>query len=227
MKKTILILASVALLAGLTSCNSTNVKPSKLKGAEAVMATKGREIVDYQGAMFGNPIPEWVMYVSEGQYSRLPEVMPNLKGKKVFIASQRGDNLDFVKTWSESNGIKTKVAEIFESNIALAAETNLDGVQVKDKSTTTKSVKQLTEALTSVTYTGLEEQAHYWIQTEKKDDDGNVIESTYEYYLVYAMDEELFDKQLEQAMSSVENLNTESEALKEIVRAKMEEQILY
>ena len=227
MKKTFLILTSLVLALSLTGCSTTKIKDSGLRGDGISMASRGRTIIDYKSSMFGSPIPEWVKYVTEGKVNELPTVMPNLKNKKIFVAVERGDDLDFLETWAHNVGIKSQVAEILESNIALAVETSLDGAQIKNKSSTTKSVKALTEALTSITLTGLQEESDFWIQTEKRDDNGDVVETIYEYYLVYSIDEDIFQSQLDQALEGITNVTTEAEALKEIIRVKMEEQVLY
>lgn len=227
MKKTLAVLASLAMLFTVISCGTTNeVVKTELKGTAATVATKRQQIIDYKGSMFGEPIPEWVKAVVNGEKNRLPKLLPNLEGKKIFIASERGDNIDFVKTWVDGVGLDQEIAKIFETNIAAAQQTASEGLSNEKKTSMTQSIKNFTQSLSSVRLSGLEQEADYWVQVERYDAEGNVATTYYEYYVIATMDQEIFDSQLAQALNGITDVTTESANLKEILKAKLADEVL-
>lgn len=227
MKKTLLAVLGIALMFTAISCGTTDeVAKTELKGNSANVATKRQTIVDYQGGVFGQEIPEWVKAVVNGEKNRLPKLLPNLEGKKIFIASERGSDLDFVKTWVDGVGLDQKIAKIFETNIAAAQQTVSQGLDSDKKTVMTKEIKNFTQSLTSVRLSGLEQEASYWVQVEKYDAEGNVSETYFEYYVIASMDEDIFESQLAQALTGITDVTTESASLKEILKEKLSQEVL-
>ena len=202
MKKTLLALAGIAMLLSFVSCKTTEVKESDLRGEAATVSTSvKRKIVDYKGQIFGEPIPEWVKAVVQGQTAKLDKLMPGLEDTKIFVASERGENLDFIETWANSVGLDKKISKIFETVIATSTETMLEGTSTDKKTSVEKNIKDMTASLTNVRLTGIEEKGTYWIQVEEYNEEGKVINSFYEYYIVAAMDMDAFEEQSECILS--------------------------
>ena len=230
MKKVFLIVSVVAALV-LPGCKTTSVTGSGVKGKSAVVKTGKRQIVDYQGATLGKEIPEWVILLAEGQYSQsiLATVMPNLEGRKVFVTTGRGDNLDFVQRWSDLVDIETEVAGNIERVAGKAVEAEMKGLASAKGNKTNpteldRTVNMYRASLVNVRFSGLERVASYWIETqvfEKKE----VVDDYYEYYAVWAMDENMFESQLKKAMESIDETSTESKELKELVGKRLKDSI--
>lgn len=227
--KKIIFLAVIS--AFFLSCQTTTVKGSGIKGKQAKVKVPARTIVDYQGATLGKEIPEWVALLVEGQYSQkvLTTVMPGLDKKKVFVTIGRGDNLDFVRTWSDLVDIETEVASSLERVAGKAVEAGMTGNSqtTGNKSTPSeleKNISMYRQALSTVRFSGLERIASYWIQTQttKKKE---VVDEYFEYYSVWAMDEALFNSQLDAAMKNIEETTTEANELKDIVKSKLRESL--
>ena len=134
MKKSLKVMmmsaAAVAVLAaGFTGCKTTEVAGSGIKGKSASVKNVKRQIVDYQGATLGSEIPQWVKLVSEGQYGQkvLSKAMPDLEGKKVFVVTGRGDNLDFVKSWVNLVDVETEVSGSLERVTGKVVTSKLEG----------------------------------------------------------------------------------------------------
>lgn len=231
MKKLIYgITLSLAFLS-LSACTTTKVAGSGMKGKTASVKTGKRIIIDYQGATLGKEIPEWVELLVEGQYSQpvLKSVMPNLEGKKVFVTMGRGDNLDFVQTWSDLVEIETEVGGTLERVAGKAVEAEMKGkasAQGKDVNATEmeRIINMYRASLVNVRISGLERIASYWLETQVMDGK-KVQDDYYEYYAVWAMDEGLFDKQLKAAMAKIDETTTEAKELKSIVEAKLKNSI--
>lgn len=231
MKKLIYSISlSLAFLAFL-GCTTTKVAGSGMKGKSASVKSGKRIIVDYQGATLGKEIPKWVELLVEGQYSQpvLKTVMPNLEGKKVFVTMGRGDNLDFVQTWSDLVDIETEVGGTLERVAGKAVEAEMKGrASAKGKDVDATELERIINmyraSLVNVRFSGLERIASYWLETQVMD--GKKIQDDYfEYYAVWAMDENLFDKQLKAAMAKIDETSTEAKELKTIVETKLKKSI--
>ena len=227
-KSSVLFILSAVLFIG---CATTKVSGSGIKGKTASIKTGKRVIVDYQGATLGKEIPEWVELLVEGQYSQpvLKNVMPNLEDKKVFVTMGRGDNLEFVQTWSDLVDIETEVAGTLERVAGKAVEAEMKGrASAKGKDVDATEMERLINmyraSLVNVRFSGLERIAGYWLETQVLEGK-NIIDDYYEYYAVWAMDEKLYDKQLKSAMSKIDETTTEAKELKDIVEAKLKKSI--
>lgn len=227
MKRLIGFAAALTALALFAGCASSSVKGSGVKGKAGKMVSSKIEIVDYQGASFGKEIPEWVMLVAEGQYSTnvLSKAMSDLKNKKVFVTLAQGDNLEFVKQWTDLVDVEVQVGDTMQRVVgkAVSASEVAGGKEVgKDAQPTEleRSLSMYKEAVSAVEVNGLEKVASYWIEKIVTDKNKNKIES-FEYYAVWAMDKDRYDRQIDAAMDSVQDNTSEGEKLKEILRTKL------
>lgn len=229
--RNLVLILILAISVAFTACKTTSVKGSGIKGKTASVKTSKNVIVDYQGALLGKEIPLWVEQLVEGQYSQkvLSKSMPGLDGKKVFVTIGRGDNLDFVRTWSDLVDIETEVAGTLERVAGKAVEAEMKGeasAQGNEAQTAEieRSINMYRASLVNVRFSGLERIASYWIQVESTDKN-KVISNFFEYYSVWAMDEKLFEKQLKEAMSKIDETSTEAQKLKELVSQKLADSI--
>jgi hypothetical protein len=76
------------------------------------------------------------------------------------------------------------------------------------------------EAVSTVEVNGLEKTAAYWVEKKVTDSDKSV-KDVFEYYSVWTMDQENFDRQLEAAMKNVKDNTSEGEELKETLKTKL------
>ena len=235
MKKFLAFASAVTLAVSLLSCGSTkSVTESKYKGNEPDMKALKRQIVDYQGAEFGSPVPQWVVDLSAGQYSEsaLSKTMPDLKGKKIFVTIANGDNLEFVRQWTDLVQVETEVASSLGRGAANAVEARMsgsgaqEGTEVTEKQSMEQTLNMYRTSLSSVRFSGLEKTAQYWTLSQKIDAKKNPVgEPYYTYYAVWTMEKDLFDKQLDTAIKNIDETSTEAKELKAIVRQKLSEEL--
>ena len=230
MKKLITgIVAATALL--LVGCGTTKeVKGSGIKGDAPVVKTGKRVLVDYQGATLGAEIPEWVVKIASGDYSQsaLSKVMPDLKDKKVFVTIGRGDNLDFVKQWTDLVDVETEVASSLERVAGKAVEATMNGQsnasgKTADPTELQRNIDMYRTSLSNVRFSGLEKVAQYWTETQLLNEDKAVTSDYFEYYAVWTMDAKLFQQQLNKAMENIQETTTEAKSLKSAVQTKLME----
>lgn len=225
MKKSLVCFTVIALAASLLmGCKTTKTKGSGVKGKAAKVDTGRRVLVDYQGATFGSEIPEWVKLVGQGQYSAeiLNPVMPGVGGKKVFVVTNRGNNLSYIEQWADLVKVETEVAGIMERVAGKSVEASMVG---SDNAELKETIDMYRTSLTSVRLSGLEKVGSYWIKVNVEDKDKEVVESFYEYYAVWGMDSKIFKNQLNEALKHIDQTTTESEYLKAKVTADIMDQV--
>ncbi len=235
MKKTlrmIMAVTSALLMLSFVGCKTTEVAGSGMKGKTAKMKSVKRQIADYQGATLGSEIPQWVKLVSEGQYGQkvLSKAMPDLEGRKVFVVTGRGDNLDFVKSWVNLVDIETEVSGALERVTGKVVTSKLEGANAAagsevSKTEVNKAINDYRIALQDVRISGLERVAEYWTLVEVLDKKKNVVDSYYEYYTVWSMDQKVFNVQLNKALEHIDEATTEAAELKRLVKEKLENEL--
>ena len=233
--KKILTLAAAVMAASFTfmSCGSTKiVESSNIKAKDPKVAT-GKVVLDeWQGSELGGAVPQWVVELANGNYGEaaLSKYMPEIKGKKTFVTIGYGDNLDFVRQWTDLVDVETEVASTLSRVAAKAVEAEMKGSGAKegqstvDPTKTEQAMKMYRTSLTSVRFSGLEKTAQFWTLSHKEAGKEK-FDSKYSYYAVWSIDKELFDKQLESAMTNIDETSSEEKALKEMVRQKLATQL--
>lgn len=224
MKKTISVLAAVLTLALFAGCKTTDTAKSDVGvGSKTKVDGKTYKVINSQGATFNRTVPEWVLLLVDGQYSQqvLSEAMPNLEGRKVFVVSDRGDNLDFVKRWVNLVDIETEVGATLERVTGKVVTAKFEGDNARkdgedSPTNTSKAVEDFRIAVQDVRIVGLEKVADYWVEIEVSEKK-QVVDSYYEYYSVWAMDKSLFNKQIAKAMEKIDDATTETANLKALV----------
>jgi hypothetical protein len=228
MKKSIIAaLFCVAMLTAFTGCaSSSSTKGSGIKGKSATVSTGKATIVDYQGAAFGSEIPQWVILISEGQYSAstLAKVMPEMKDKKAFVTISQGDNLEFVKQWTDLVDIEVQVGDTMQRIVgkAVSAQETAKAKETgkeKDPTEVERELQMYKEAVSAVEVNGLEKVASYWV--EKKVGEKKDAQDIFEYYAVWAMDQKAYESQLDAAMKNVKDNTSEGESLKKTLKEKL------
>ncbi|MBO4546725.1 MAG: hypothetical protein J5700_04015, partial [Treponema sp.] len=88
------IFAIVSVLAILATANVFAAK----KGKQAKVKI---EIINRPGMALGTEIPDWVQAVLEGENKKVAKALKiDLKEQQVFVFSNQGNDLEFLKTWT-------------------------------------------------------------------------------------------------------------------------------
>ena len=228
MKRFILSVLTVLALGGmLASCGST----LKLKGEEPVMNTGVPEIIDYQGLALGSQIPDWVIAIGDGSEKRVRKSLDIPSSKQIFLLQNKGEDLDFLKAWTDQVDARAEIASSIEQTVAQTVQSEMEVYQ-SDTQIKTKAAKIYSATMTNVTLNGLMKEDYYWIKTRTpKTDVANpktLLDYNYEftYYVVYTLDKDLYEKQIKQAMDDIEENDDQTEFLKEVLSEKLTSTIL-
>lgn len=221
--KFIVLLAVTMIFA--FSCASNGIK-----GGGITMSKTTPTIVNYAGASVGADIPGWVLDASNGNYSTVAKSL-GLKDRKVFVVSNSGPNKDFLQQWTDLISIETEVAGQIERTVAQAITGSEWAAQVNNETETQKMIDMYAASLKNVTLNGLEKNASYWIQTErpktgvKKPKAASDYITEYTYFVVYSMNKENFDDQLDVSMRDIDTNTDQSKFLREQVMSRLKEAI--
>ena len=233
MKKRSFILA-LAALCFLSSCGTTKVTGSGIKGKAPKVQKNYVTILDYQGASFGSEIPQWVVEIGNGNYSAeyLSPIMPGISGKKPFVVVARGDNLEFTKQWADLVDVENQVGDEMQRIVGKAVSASQKGRSkqtgdVKDATLLEQELNMYKQAVSAVELNGLEKIASYWIQKEVKPSKSSKESKVYyEYYAVWGMNKKLYDIQIQNALNSIDDNTDEGKALKETLSLKLQNMMI-
>ena len=161
MKRIILsALTALTFVGLLASCGST----LKLKGEEPIMNTGRPEVIDYQGLALGSAVPDWVIAIGDGSEKRVRKSLDIPNSKQIFILQNKGNDLDFLKAWTDQVDARAEIASSVEQTIAQTVQSEME-VRQADSQEKVKAAKIYSATMTNVTLNGLFKEDYYWIKT--------------------------------------------------------------
>ncbi len=181
------------------------------------------EIVNRPGFALGTDIPSWVEAVLEGENKQVAKALKiDTSENQIFVFSNQGDDLEFLKTWTDQVDVQRQVANSFSLAVGQSANAVFQG-KSGDEQKIQQAIDQTVKALSAIEINGLQKEAQYWIQFRKpkqgvkiskksKDSDYDYY---YEYYVVFVMNREIYDNQLDAALNGVEDNASETALLKQ------------
>lgn len=225
MKHTV-ALALLLAAALLGSCRS-----SRLQGEQPKMNTGAVEIIDYQGAALGSAIPDWVFGVDGSDEERVRKALDIKSDTKVFMAADKGTDLDLLKLRTDQVDAQARVASSIEQTVGQVVQEELD-VRQADEQTKAEAVRRYSSAVTNMTLNGLTKEASYWTKTRrpKTGVEHPTFESDYDisynYYVVYTINSALYNSQVEKAIGDVQDNDNQTQFLKEVLTDKLRNAIV-
>ena len=220
MKKFISVIAALSAAALFVSCGST--KNTVQVSSQNVKV----ERVDWQGLSTGSMPPAWLEAVTSGDVYAVAKALDvDSKQNKVFVISNSGPNLDFLKAWTDNVDVVSEVSGSMSRVVGQSVQANMTGTPEEVQ----KNVEQAVTVASSVELIGLEKRASYWVQTRRlktgvkePSSDADYEPAVYTYYVVYTMSNEVFEKSLDSAMERGISENTENASvLKQIITASL------
>lgn len=207
-----LICAAAAILTGCMS-SKANVNDVSAKA----------EVVDHKGVSFGLDIPEWTQAVAAGNKAAVKKSLGLDNDAVVFLVYQQGDNLDFLQTWADQFGARDQVASAMETTISNVAKTQISGSATDGSSTTEQNLQKYSGQVTNITLNGLQKENDYWTKTRRlkdgirKAESADDYEYTINYVAVFWMSSDLFEQQLEAALSDVDENDDQSAEIRKLI----------
>lgn len=214
--KIVKFIAAAVCLACIGSVNTFAAKKAKQQKVKV-------EIVDRLGMALGTDIPGWVEAVLEGENKKIAKSLKiDLDETQIFVFSNQGNDLEFLKTWTDQVDVQRQVANSISIAVGQSATAVLQATSGSEDSMQ-RAIDQTVKALSALELNGLLKEAQYWIQFKRpkqgvkvtKKSPESAFDYYYEYYVVFTMNRNVYDRQLEAALSGVEDNTSETKLLKE------------
>lgn len=221
MKKIIGGLLSAVVLCAFTSCGSTS-GATKVSSKDSIVksASNHAEYIDWQGLAANGDLPEWYSLVlnarSEAALRKaLSQEGDDYKNYRLWAVNSTGENLEAIKTMTDSFNIQSAVAASIAQNVAQVADRQRD-LEGPGSAITMESKAQVVDMISkNVTLNGLERITSYWAQYEIQNKKGEVVKpAIYSYVLVMGMSQERFNAQLDAAMKKIDENTNQDENLR-------------
>jgi hypothetical protein len=218
------IMGIFCVVLALASCaSSSNKAPTgTIPGTGADAPTKATNVdrirVDYQGAVTGSEIPEWVQAAIDFDTTTLQK-LPGFEGKIAIVDYGIGGELDLLRSQVNNFNVQASVAR----RISNYVEANFGGEQLGDKNTAENRsfVEEVVATFSHVKISGLAKEKEYWVKLRAIDRDKKTESEQYYYYVLYSISEQILNEQIAQAMNNVAAKTRDQEEIRANVEDAM------
>ncbi len=224
MKKSMVAIAALLAIFVSSNCFAAKKKEAKIK----------IEIINRPGMALGTEIPKWVEAVLEGDNKGIAKSLKiDLKEYQIFVFSNQGNDLEFLKTWTDQVDVQRQVANSFSMAVGQSANAVFQGSS-GDETKKKMAIDQTIKALSAMEINGLLKESQYWIQFRKPKQGMKVTSKSpdsafdyyYEYYVVFTMNRDIYDTQLDAALNGVEDNASETALLKKALSQNLREPLI-
>lgn len=198
MKRMKITFAVTAVLVLLTmSCTTTS----------ETVAVAVPQAIDWQGAEFGDPIPDWVRAVANRDYELLSN-LPEMSGKVPMAFSGEGQDRDLLEIWVDTNDASAQMVRQIQQTV-----TNTAGTLASGNKDNSESARKMAESVTGIwsqaSISGFAKMRDFWTQVQLADGS-----TEYRYYTLYGIDKENLEYQIDTVMGKIK---AETEAEEEVL----------
>ena len=203
MKRMKIAFAVTAVLVLLTmSCTTTS----------ETVAVAVPQAIDWQGAEFGDPIPDWVRAVASRDYGLLSK-LPEMSGKVPMAFSGEafsgeGQDRDLLEIWVDTNDASAQMVRQIQQTV-----TNTAGTLASGNKDNSESARKMAESVTGIwsqaSISGFAKMRDFWTQVQLADGS-----KEYRYYTLYGIDQENLEYQIDTVMGKIK---AETEAEEEVL----------
>ena len=170
-------------------------------------AVAAPQAIDWQGAEFGDPIPDWVRAVANRDYELLSN-LPEMNGKVAMAFSGEGQDRDLLEIWVDTNDASAQMVRQIQQTV-----TNTAGTLASGNKDNSESARKMAESVTGIwsqaSISGFAKMRDFWTQVQLADGS-----TEYRYYTLYGIDKENLEYQIDTVMGKIK---AETEAEEEVL----------
>ena len=209
--------ALVVLLAGCASTGERESDPSD----EAVQPFV---VLEHRGSSRGVDAPEWVRASLEG--AQAVEQMDEFEGKYAVIVEETGEDLRGVEMWAQNFSAPAQIAQ----RVSTRVEQRFAGAAAGEVDEIDTYMENVVKTLSDAQYSGFSLAGEWWVKYRWYEEDRETVDrDEYRYIVLYTIDREVLDRQVDNAISAVEaemqEPETENErTVRERVRRSLQEE---
>jgi len=222
MKKRLFVLCLAVMV--ITAVMSAGCKSTPNSGTgkdSAIVKFAVRTVyIDYQGAVTGSKLPEWIDWAVNRDLESIKR-MPRFQGRVPFVEEGYGQNLDLLRSWVNNFNAQAGVSR----RIANYIEADFGGAQRGQKEIPEKQeyIKEMVATFSNVKFSGLAKEMDYWVKVRVIDTEKKTEKEEYRYYVVYSMAEADLQYQIDLAMGKITAKNQEQAELKRDVEEALKQ----
>ncbi|MDR2509518.1 MAG: hypothetical protein LBC77_02610 [Spirochaetaceae bacterium] len=171
------------------------------------------ELLDWKGAAFGTPVPQWVMAAQDNDLQI--QALQDFKNQACFVVSrEEPGNKDFAVTWvgNAANGA-SEVARIISTTVNNTAEAQISAKSGSEAAK--RTANEMRDAMSNASFKGFRKAADFWALIKNKS-------TKKEYYTAYSLwvipNEELNQQLAANYQNIIDNNKAMSEAERSIYR---------
>jgi hypothetical protein len=215
MRKAMLSTGFVVVLALCAACSGSPppVQTAVEQGQPALVPSviqPDKVTVDYRGASLGGQIPEWVLWVAEGDPDNQLADLPRVQGKKTIVVQNSGQDLDLLQAWVNLQAL-SDASIMIKTNVNTEAGSGLEGN--KNTPGNRSAVNQFINIFSETEISGLGRDLDFWV----KERSASTGAENYVYYVVFGIEEDNFNHLIAQALGKVKaETEEEQDMLNEI-----------
>lgn len=165
------------------------------------------QAIDWQGAEFGDPIPDWVRAVANRDYELLSN-LPEMSGKVAMAFSGEGQDRDLLEIWVDTNDASAQMVRQIQQTV-----TNTAGTLASGNKDNSESARKMAESVTGIwsqaSISSFAKMRDFWTQVQLADGS-----TEYRYYTLYGIDKENLEYQIDTVMGKIK---AETEAEEEVL----------
>ena len=116
----------------------------------------------------GTAIPAWVEAVLEGDNKVIAKSLKiDQAESQIFVFTNQGNDLEFLKTWTDQVDVQRQVANSFSMAVGQSANAVFQGNSSETETKRNQVIDQTVKALSAMEINGLMKEAQYWIQFKR------------------------------------------------------------
>lgn len=190
------IVAAMMIVAAVSTF-SVSAKPK----AKVVKQTT-KMVLDFPGIEEGVGYPKWVSAALKQDTKGIAKVL-GLKDRQVFFFTNKGPDLDFLQHWTDTVDMQAEIA----TSMSRVVEREVDALYQGGSAEARKELKDKLNISSKVRLSGMVKEATFWVKyaapknpKQKIKKDMSNADVYYQYYVVYSMDKEAWDKQVKASL---------------------------
>jgi len=213
MKKITVLLLGLVMMGFLASCASAPKEEPKEEEVLEVV-TKRPEMLDHKNYQWGKDVPEWVMM----DVSELEELEEYENVYLFKFESPRAQSLEGAKIWTEDFNAASDIVK----SIDLRVRSKFSGAAVGDLDAIESYMEKVVASLAEARISGMKKEGDYWVQRRYFTPEGTVDEDAYTYIVLYSIQKEILDEQIQNALDGVEEEPETKVRAKDLVKEAFE-----
>ncbi len=156
-------------------------------------------VLEHRGSSRGVDAPEWVRVSLEG--ASAVEAMDEFEGKYAVIVEETGEDLRGVEMWAQNFSAPSQIAQ----RVSTRVEQRFAGAAAGEVDEIDTYMENVVKTLSDAQFSGFSLAGEWWVKYRWYEEDRETVDrDEYRYVVLYTIDRDVLDRQVDNAISAVE-----------------------